>query len=138
MKPSNWAVDFCLRLFGRIPAPVLHNLGKASMIKRCMWHLNVDQIEGAYVEFGVAFGHSMRAAEIAERSSHMNSIGIRCIHRKLIGFDTFSQFLSDDPIDNHMTWSGTAFSTTLKKVEHRFRKHLGRRKSQSIRSLKIG
>ena len=127
VKPSNWAVDFFLRLFGRIPAPVLHNLGKASMIKRCMWHLNVDQIEGSYVEFGVAFGHSMRAAEIAERSSHLNSLGIRRIHRKLIGFDTFSQFLSDNPKDNHMTWSGPAFNIPLKKVEHRFSRDLGKR-----------
>jgi hypothetical protein len=97
------------------------------MIKRCMWHLNVDQIEGSYVEFGVAFGHSMRAAEIAERSSHSNSLGIPRIHRKLIGFDTFSQFLSDSPIDNHPSWSGTAFSVPLKKVEHRFRKDHGKR-----------
>jgi hypothetical protein len=72
-------------------------------------------------------GHSMRAAEIAERSSHLNSLGIQRMHRKLIGFDTFSQFLSDNPIDNHMTWSGTAFNIPLKKVEHRFRKDLGKR-----------
>ena len=92
-----------------------------------MWHLNVDQIEGSYVEFGVAMGHSMRAAEIAERSSHLNSLSILRVYRKLIGFDTFSQFSSDNPIDNHMTWSGTAFNIPLKKVEHRFRKDLGKR-----------
>ena len=97
------------------------------MIKRCMWHLNVDQIEGSCVEFGVATGHSMRAAEIAERSSHLNSLAIQRIHRKLIGFDTFTRFLSDNPIDNHLTWSGTAFNIPLKKVEHRFRKDLGKR-----------
>ena len=127
MIPSTNLVDLILRLFGRIPAPVQHNLSKASMIKRCMWHLNVDQIEGSYVEFGVAMGHSMRAAEIAERSSHLTSLGIQRMHRKLIGFDTFSQFLSDNPIDNHMTWSGTAFNIPLESVEHRFRKDLGKR-----------
>lgn len=127
MLPSTTLVDLILRLFVRIPAPVLHNLSKASMIKRCMWHLNVDQIQGSYVEFGVAMGHSMRAAEIAERSSHLNSLGIRRVHRKLIGFDTFSRFASDNAIDNHPTFEGAAFNIPLKTVERRFRKDLGKR-----------
>ena len=41
------------------------------------------------MELGVAIGHSMRAAEIAEHSSHLYSLGIQRVHRKLIGFDTF-------------------------------------------------
>jgi hypothetical protein len=122
MTPSIRLVDFILRLWVKIPAPVLHNLGKASMIKKCFWHLNVDSIRGDYVEFGVAMGHSMRSAEIAERSCHLPSLGIEYIPRKLIGFDTFSSFNSNEEIDNHPTWTGTNFNLELSKIRRRFKR----------------
>lgn len=127
MIPSTRFVDIVLRAWGRIPAPVQHNLGKSSMIKRCLWHLNVDQIQGAYVEFGVAMGHSLRSAEIAERSTHLDSLGIKRVERRLIGFDTFSSFSSDTTLDAHPTWEGSNFSLSLDKINRRFKKDIGTR-----------
>ena len=121
MTPSSWLVDLVLRLWVRVPAPVHHNLGKAAMIKKCFWHLNVDSIKGDYLEFGVAMGHSMRSAEIAERSCHLPSLGIEHIPRKLIGFDTFSSFNSNDQIDDHPTWTGANFNIELQKIRRRFK-----------------
>jgi len=125
--PSTRIVDLVLRTWGRVPAPVQHNLGKSSMIKRCMWHLNVDQIDGAYVEFGVAMGHSMRSAEIAERTTHLESLGIKRVQRRLIGFDTFSSFSSDSELDAHPTWEGTSFNIDLERIRRRFKKDLNSR-----------
>jgi hypothetical protein len=124
MTPSSWLVDLVLRLWVRVPAPVHHNLGKAAMIKKCFWHLNVDAIKGDYLEFGVAMGHSMRSAEIAERTCHLSKLGIDHVPRKLIGFDTFASFKSNEEIDNHATWVGSNFNVELAKIRRRFKKDI--------------
>ena len=124
MTPASRLVDLVLRLWLKVPAPVHHNLGKAAMIKKCFWHLNVDSIEGDYLEFGVAMGHSMRSADLAERSCHLPSLGIEYQPRKLIGFDTFSSFNSNEEIDSHPTWTGTNFNVELAKIRRRFKKDI--------------
>ena len=62
-------VDLVLFFWQRIPGLVIHNLAKARTLKTIFWHLNVDGLHGDYLEFGVAQGNSMRAAEIAEKTS---------------------------------------------------------------------
>ena len=113
-------VDFVLRFWQRIPAPVMHNLEKAHAIKKIFWHLNVDQFEGCYIEFGVAHGHSMRSAEIAERNTHSKVIGVKRVPRNLFGFDTFESFQSNAQIDSHPTWEGNLFNVPLSKIQNRF------------------
>lgn len=117
---SPYIVDFVLRLWQRIPAPVMHNLEKAHAIKKIFWHLNVDQFEGCYIEFGVAHGHSMRSAEIAERNTHSKVIEVKRVPRNLFGFDTFESFQSHAQIDSHPTWEGTLFNIPLSKIQKRF------------------
>lgn len=117
---STHLVDFVLRLWQRIPAPVMHNLEKAHAIKKIFWHLNVDQFEGCYIEFGVAHGHSMRSAEIAERSTYSKVIGVKRVPRNLFGFDTFEGFQSHSQIDSHPTWEGTLFNVPLSQIQRRF------------------
>lgn len=115
-------VDSVLAIWQRVPGPVIHNLGKARMIKRVIWHINVDGLLGDYIEFGVAHGHSLRAAEIAIRTSSSKEIGVAHIDRNLYGFDTFERFISDSSIDAHPTWEGTAFNIAYDKVSKRFRR----------------
>ena len=114
-------VDGVLAIWQRIPGPVIHNLDKARMIKRIFWHLNVDGLTGDYIEFGVAHGHSLRAADIAIRTSSSKEMGVARINRNLYGFDTFERFISGSDIDAHPTWNGTAFNIAYDKVRRRFR-----------------
>ena len=114
-------VDTVLAIWQRIPGPVIHNLDKARMLKRIFWHLNVDGVPGDYIEFGVAHGHSLRAAEIAQKKSSSKAMGVNQIQRQLFGFDTFERFVSDSNIDAHPTWDGTAFNVDYEKVSKRFR-----------------
>lgn len=113
-------VDSVLAIWQRIPGPVIHNLDKARILKRIFWHLNVDGMPGDYIEFGVAHGHSLRAAEIAEKTSSSKSIGVTQIKRNLFGFDTFERFISDSTLDVHPTWDGAAFNIAYGKVSKRF------------------
>ena len=117
---STLLVDFVLRFWQHIPAPVMHNLEKAHAIKKIFWHLNVDQFEGCYIEFGVAHGYSMRSAEIAESNTHSKVIGVKRIPRNLFGFDTFESFQSNAQIDSHPTWEGTLFNVPLSQIQNRF------------------
>jgi len=120
-KVSSLIVDLVLSFWQRIPGPVIHNLEKARALKKLFWHLNVDGISGAYLEFGVAHGHSMRSAQIAETTSYSKKLGIMRIRRNLYGFDTFDRFIGDAVIDDHPTWKGDLFNVPLEKVRRRFR-----------------
>jgi len=119
---SSFLVDLVLKLWQAVPALVLHNLEKAHAIKKIFWHLSVDQFEGCYIEFGVAHGHSMRSAEIAERTSESKAIGVKRIPRKLFGFDTFEGFVSHTTDDMHPIWEGTMYTAPLKDIQRRFRR----------------
>jgi hypothetical protein len=118
---SSFIVDLVLRLWQAVPALVLHNLEKAHAIKKIFWHLNVDQLDGCYIEFGVAHGHSMRSAEIAERTSKSKVIGVKRAPRNLFGFDTFEGFVSHAADDKHPVWEGTMYTAPISKIEDRFR-----------------
>lgn len=118
----NLLVDLVLRVWQSVPVPVIHNLDKARSIKKVFWHLNVDGIQGDYFEFGVAHGHSMRAAQIAEKHSHSSSLGIPRITRQLYGFDTFEKFIGHPTLDKHPTWQGDAFNVSFAVVSRRFSK----------------
>ncbi len=120
-KVSSLIVDSLLSFWQRVPGPVIHNLEKGRALKKLFWHLNVDGISGAYLEFGVAHGHSMRSAQIAEATSHSKKLGVKRVRRGLYGFDTFDKFVGDAVLDDHPTWRGDAFNVPLKKVKKRFR-----------------
>lgn len=120
LKNAVFVPDLVLRLVGLVPAPVIHNVGKSLTLKMAFWHLAVDQVDGAYVEFGVASGNSMRSAELAEKSSGSKSLGVQRIARELVGFDTFSSFSSSSASDIHGTWQGENFSVPISRVKKRF------------------
>ena len=120
-KVSSLIVDLVLSFWQRIPGPVIHNLEKARALKKLFWHLNVDGISGVYLEFGVAHGHSMRSAQIAEATSHSEKLGIKRVRRNLYGFDTFEKFIGDALLDTHPTWNGDLFNVPVEKVRRRFR-----------------
>ena len=120
-KITSLIVDLVLEIWQRVPGPVIHNLDKARMLKKIMWHLNVDGVNGDYFEFGVAHGHSMRSAQQAVKHSHSNKLGVKQIQRQLFGFDTFDKFIGGGEIDAHPTWDGDAFNVPYHKVKARFK-----------------
>lgn len=118
----NLFVDLVIKVISAIPAPVIHNLSKSFMLKMVFWHLAVDQVGGAYVEFGVASGNSMRSALQHEKNSKFPSLGIQRIKRNLYGFDTFSEFKGSE-LDDHPSWTGNKFSFDYIRVKKRFKKY---------------
>jgi hypothetical protein len=138
LKNAVLVPDLVLKVLGLVSAPVVHNIAKSIALKMVFWHLAVDRVEGAYVEFGVASGNSMRSAEIAERSSHSKSMGMPRISRELVGFDTFESFSSGSEADSHPTWVGNNFSVSLARVEKRFGFAKNRVRFHKIDCSKVG
>lgn len=114
-------VDFVLSIWQRVPGPVIHNLSKARMLKLIFWHLAVDQKPGFYLEFGVAHGHSMRAAILANEFSKNSQLNIVKVDRLFYGIDTFEGFSSDNPIDNHPVWHSDSYTMPISEVRNRFK-----------------
>jgi hypothetical protein len=104
------------------PTTASHNIAKLNALRVIFHNLALDKVEGPYVEFGVAFGNSLNAALLANKKTAFKALGIPTIERKFFGFDTFKEFSSTSPEDEHKTWSGSLFSTNVKNVEKRFSK----------------
>jgi hypothetical protein len=111
--------QFFVTLF---PTTASHNIAKLNALRVIFHNLALDKVEGPYVEFGVAFGNSLNAAFLANKKTAFKALDIPTIERKFFGFDTFKEFSSTSPEDEHETWSGSLFSDNIKNVEKRFSK----------------
>jgi hypothetical protein len=138
LKHQTFLPDIVLRIFGLVPAYVFHNLAKARMLRLVFWHLALDKVPGAYVEFGVASGNSMRSAEIAEKKSSTKSLGVEKIERNLYGFDTFEGFASSFEGDQHEVWTGVNFSVDFERVKNRFKRSRNQIKLFKVDACKLG
>ena len=121
LKPHARIVDIVLGIWQRVPAPVIHNLSKARMLKLIFWHLAVDQKPGFYLEFGVAHGHSMRAAILANEFGKNSQLNVARVDRLFYGIDTFEGFSSDNPIDGHPVWHSDSYTKPISEVRNRFK-----------------
>jgi hypothetical protein len=104
-----------------IPTTVSHNMAKLNALRVVFHNLALDKIEGPYVEFGVAYGNSLKSAIRANKKTSFKTLGISSLERRFLGFDTFEGFASHDLSDQHETWNGKLFSSTLAQVSKRFR-----------------
>ncbi len=116
-------IDFFIYLMQVVPYPVTHNIEKTNAIRKAFWHLNLEKLSGDYFEFGVAFGNSLRSAQLASKKSIAPRLGVNSQPREFFAFDTFEAFTSSDKDDNHATWTGEKFSFPFETVKARFRKN---------------
>jgi hypothetical protein len=105
-----------------IPTTVSHNIAKLNAFRVVFHNLALDKVEGPYIEFGVAYGNSLKSAIRANKKTSFKILGIPNLERRFLGFDTFEGFQSDDAGDLHDTWDGTLFSSTFVRVSKRFKK----------------
>lgn len=96
-------------------------MAKLSALRVVFHNLALDKVEGPYIEFGVAYGNSLKSALMANKKTTFEILGIPRIQRRFLGFDTFEGFASHDKDDQHETWKGELFSSTLSQVSKRFK-----------------
>lgn len=97
----------------KIPLFVLHNFSKYFRIKKIMYSLNIDNIEGDYCEFGCFTGASINHA----LNVHNTYMKEKNMH--FYGFDSFEGF----PVEVHKEFKSEYFKSDyqmVKKLEKKF------------------
>jgi len=101
---------------------VIHNIGKYMAIKKAFYLSAIEQIKGAYYEFGVytgsSFTHAIRCAKFHERYDP----GLSSM--KFYGFDSFEGFGELDDSEKHSFYTDINFETDYNKVFKRVNKIL--------------
>ena len=105
-----------------VPTTVSHNVAKLNAFRVVFHNLALDKVEGPYIEFGVAYGNSLKSAIRANKKTSFKILGIPNLERRFLGFDTFEGFQSHDVADQHETWNGSLFSSSFAQVSKRFKK----------------
>lgn len=110
---QDWAVTF----FSLLHPSIMHNISKIEMIKKALWHCELEYVEGAYFEFGVYEGTSLLAAVKIH-----NKLQSR-FQRNFYGFDSFDQGLKYfDDKDRHPFFEEGCFRSSYQKVTRRFKR----------------
>lgn len=116
-KKSGFVQNLAVHLMTAVHPSIMHNLGKIEIIKKAMWHCELEKIEGGYFEFGVYEGTSLLAAVKAHKSISST------VPRRFYGFDSFDEgFKYFDERDRHPFFKEGDFVSSYEKVLKRFRK----------------
>ncbi len=101
----------------RIHPSIEHNIEKIRMLKKAFFHCELEQVEGAYFEFGIYEGTSLyAAARIYEKLKSK-------INRNFYGFDSFDDgFKYYNDIDKHPFFKEGDFKSSYAKACKRFEK----------------
>ena len=130
LKNRHFLIDLVIKLITFIPPLIKHNIAKINFFIDCFFILNLEMVEGDYVEFGVFEGSSMIAAYRANLSSFKkNNISMLKDgpQRNYFGFDSFEEgFKIFDDKDKHPNWRsgslGSSFNVTSKRLKRNIKK----------------
>ena len=103
-------ISFIINL---VPQFIHHNISKYFSIKKIIYSINIDQVQGDYCEFGCFTGASLNHA--------LNSYKKYMSHKKMTfyGFDSFEGF----PVEVHEEFKSENFKADynfVKKLEKKF------------------
>jgi len=117
VKNSSLIQNLVVNLLTSLHPSLMHNLGKIEMLKKAIWHCELEKLEGSYFEFGIYEGTSLYAA--VKTHQKMKSK----IPRNFYGFDSFDEgFKYFDTKDNHPFFKEGDFVSSYSKAEKRFAK----------------
>lgn len=106
-----------IRIVSSIHPSIEHNLQKIWMLKRAMFHCELEQIPGGYFEFGVYEGTSLYAAVTIHQKLRSK------IPRNFYGFDVFDLGIKYfDERDRHPFFLEGSFRSSYHRVCQRFQR----------------
>jgi hypothetical protein len=118
LKNSLFLQNLVVSVVASIHPAIMHNLGKIEVLKKALWHCELENIEGSYFEFGVFQGTSLLATTKAFRSLKSG------VKRRFYGFDAFDAgFKYFDDRDKHPFFKEGGFSVPHDRVARRLRKY---------------
>lgn len=121
-----WLQDLAINISSRIHPSIYHGLSKVSALNKAFFYVELDKLEGDYLEFGVFQGGSFISAYKCWRS-----IGFgQELPRQFYGFDSFEGVRVHAEKDQHPSWVNGTFDVDFLKVKKRISKHLRNAKWQ--------
>lgn len=127
-RKKYFIINLIIKILTKIHPVVSHNIAKINFLKDSFFLLNLEQVEGDYVEFGVFDGTSLLSAYHANKVSSkkdnltMNHDGPK---RKFFGFDSFEDgFKIFDSSDKHPSWIDGNLISNYEKTIKRLKKEL--------------
>ena len=118
LKNSLFLQDIGVSIVSSVHPAIMHNLGKIEVLKKALWHCELENIEGSYFEFGVFQGTSILAAAKSFRTLKSK------IKRRFYGFDAFDLgFKYFDERDKHPFFKEGDFSVSYDRVSRRLGKY---------------
>lgn len=116
-KKFSFIQNIVVNLQTSLHPSIMHNLGKIEIIKKAMWHSELEGLEGDYYEFGIYEGTSLYAAV----KSHLKIKSK--FKRNFYGFDSFDDgFKYFDDKDKHPYFKEGDFVSSYEKAKQRFQK----------------
>lgn len=110
LRIKTFVLSFFTRNFNNIN---LHNLEKFIQIKKIWFNINLDSVQGDYIEFGIFKGKSLyHSVKVAQKLKLYNDI-------TFWGLDSFQGF----PVENHDFYISENFKTSKKTVKNFFLKY---------------
>lgn len=117
-KNSMLLQNIVVKLVGGIHPTIEHNLAKTEVIKKALFHCDLEKLEGSYFEFGIYEGTSLFSAV------NMHKKLFSKIDRNFYGFDSFDEgFKYFDEADKHPFFKEGDFKSSYKNVLKRFKKY---------------
>jgi O-methyltransferase len=124
-----WLQDLAVNIASRIHPSISHGLSKVSALQKAFFYVELEKLEGDYLEFGVFQGSSFISAYKC-----WTSIGRgQELPRSFYGFDSFSGVRDHGGKDQHPSWVNGTFAVDFLKVNKRISKHLRKAKWELVR-----
>ena len=118
IKNSNFLQNIVVNFLSLLHPSIMHNLDKIEMIKKALWHCEIEKIDGGYFEFGTYQGTSLLAAVKICKKINLG------MNRNFYGFDDFDRgFKYFDEKDRHPFFKEGDFVSSFEKAKKRFRNY---------------
>lgn len=115
-RNSEFLQNLAASMHASVHPSIEHNLAKMGMIKKALFHCELEQIPGSYFEFGVFEGTSLMA------SVRIHGKLKSAFDRNFYGFDAFEGFKYFNEQDKHPFFKEGDFKSTYDRVLRRFRR----------------
>jgi hypothetical protein len=117
-KNSIFLQNLVVKIVGGLHPTIEHNLAKTELIKKALFHCDIEKLEGSYFEFGIYEGTSLYSAV------NMHKKLFNEIKRNFYGFDSFDDgFKYFDNQDKHPFFKEGDFQSSYTKVQKRFKNY---------------
>jgi O-methyltransferase len=128
IKNSHWLQTIAAKSIAAWHPNIVHNIDKIAGLKKAFYLVNLENVPGDYMEFGMFEGTSF----IGAFESHLRTKLPNSPNRKFWGYDSFEGFKYSDENDAHPFFREGDFKSSENLVRKRIKKHFKKKADWEI------